>query len=96
MIYLALCRSSFYPSLNLRRLASSTPSTDFTGDTHTSGSKAECARLKFYLRNSPRAVGTFCYRHKDKEAKFGYFTATTVNLAKIFMVYTDNLFFVTL
>ena len=63
---------------------------------HTSGSKAGGARLKFYLRNSSCAVGTFCYRHKDKEAKFGYFTATTVNLAKIFMVYTDNLFFATL
>jgi hypothetical protein len=80
----------------LRRLTSFTPSTDFTGDTHTSGSKAGYARLKFYLRNSSCAVGTFCYCHKDKEAKFGYFTATIANLAAVFMVCTDNLFFVTL
>jgi hypothetical protein len=57
-----------------------------------SSSKAGGARLKFYLHNSSRAVDTFCCSHKDKEAKFGYFTATTVNLAKIFMVCADNLF----
>ena len=71
-------------------------STDFIGYTRTSGSKAEGARPKFYLRNDTRAVDTFCYRHKDKEDKFGYFTATIVNLATIFMICTDNLFFVTL
>nr|WP_315019084.1 hypothetical protein [uncultured Campylobacter sp.] len=55
------------------------PSTDFISDMHTSGSKAGDARLKFYLCNGSRAVDTFCCSHKDKEAKFGYFTATIVN-----------------
>ena len=68
------------------------PSTDFISDMHTSGSKAGGTRLKFYLRNSSRAADTFCYRHKDKEAKFGYFTAAIVNLAAIFMIFADSLF----
>ncbi|WP_295143107.1 hypothetical protein [uncultured Campylobacter sp.] len=61
-----------------------------------SGSKAGCAWLKFYLRNSSCAVDTFYYRHKDKEAKFGHFTAAIVNLAKVFMICADSLLFVTL
>ena len=68
------------------------PSTDFISDMHTSGSKAGDARLKFYLHNGSYAVDTFCYRHKDKEAKFGHFTVTIINLATIFMIFAYILF----
>jgi hypothetical protein len=44
------------------------------------------------LRNSSCAVGTFCCSHKDKEAKFRYFTAAIVILAAIFMIFADSLF----
>jgi hypothetical protein len=68
------------------------PSTDFISDMHTNGSKVGGVPLKFYLRNGSRAVDTFCYRHKDKENKFGHFTIAIINLAAIFMIFADSLF----